>query len=66
MGVVHNSRVGAQVRPPSHITVGDTRVSEVDFQRMLRMEPFMNYPIHADPRIGDLWDAFAVAERLEK
>ena len=48
------------------LKLDSTPLDEVALQKLLRMERFMQYLIQADSRIGDLWDAFAVAERLEK
>lgn len=56
----------ARTQQASGLTIGQTHLSEADIQKLLRMEQFIHYLVHTDPRIGELWDVFAVIERLEK
>ena len=65
MGAVNNAWVGPSPTAKT-LKIGDTKLNEADLQELLRTQRFMKYLINAHPQIGELWDAFAVAERLEK
>ena len=65
MGAVNSAWVGHSLQSKV-LKIGDTKLSETDLQELLRTQRFMKYLIHMHPQIGELWDAFVVAERLEK
>ena len=61
-----NSTWAGLATPAKTTTIRSTKLDEPDVQELLRTHRFVKYLINTHPQIGELWDAFAVAERLEK